>query len=199
MTDRVISYLVRYSSRLLACFTYNAWARPSGVSAGSRMPWARASSSIVAGRRQPSRWTCSSAFGQRRNASFVRRGGPWRALTPTREKAPPPPTRSPAATRPPAPAGPQGPPRPPGAAAPPPGRPPAGAHHDAENGASLAYRIARVHRPADAVGHVGHAAPHEVGELAVEQLDGVAHAGPRRHTHRALVHEDADQRLPPSR
>src|SRR2546422_1198247 len=52
MTESVISYFVRYSSRLLACFTCSAWARPSGVSAGSRMPCARARSSIVAGRRR---------------------------------------------------------------------------------------------------------------------------------------------------
>ena len=69
-----------------------------GVSAGSRMPCARASSSIVAGRRQPSRCTCSSAFGQVRSASFVRRGVPWRALTTTRKMAPPSPTGSPAST-----------------------------------------------------------------------------------------------------
>src|SRR5437667_318931 len=36
--------------------------------------------------------------GQRRSASFVRRGGPWRALTTTRKMAPPSPTGSPAST-----------------------------------------------------------------------------------------------------
>src|SRR5437764_11332166 len=46
-------------------------------------------SSIVAGRRQPSRWTCSSALGQRRKESLESRGGPWRALTTTRRIAPP--------------------------------------------------------------------------------------------------------------
>src|SRR2546425_3837209 len=75
MTERVISYFVRYSSRLLACFTCSASASASGVSAGSRIPWARASSSIVCGRRQPSRWTCNSALGQRRSTSLERRGG----------------------------------------------------------------------------------------------------------------------------
>src|SRR5216117_3450438 len=98
MTDRVISYLVRYSSRLLACFTWSASASPSGVSAGSRTPWARASSSIVWGRNDPSRCTCSSALGQRRNSSLERRGGPCRAVTTTRRIAPPSPIGAAAST-----------------------------------------------------------------------------------------------------
>src|SRR5256885_187197 len=118
MTESVISYFVRYSSRLLACFTDSAWASPSGVSAGSRMPCARARSSIVAGRRHPSRWTCSSALGQLRSASLVRRGGPRRALTTTRKKAPPPPTGSPPPPRPPPPSVTWATPRPPRAASP---------------------------------------------------------------------------------
>src|SRR5256885_14069972 len=89
-----------------ACF------RASGVSAGRRTPWARASSSIVSGRRHPSRWTCSSALGQRRNASFDRRGGPRRAPATTPENPPPPPPPPPAPPRPPPP------PLPAGAAAP---------------------------------------------------------------------------------
>src|SRR2546430_4936387 len=116
MTDRVISYFVRYSSRLFACLTDSAWASPSGVSAGSRTPWARASSSIVWGRNDPSRCTCSSALGQRRNSSLERRGGP----------PPPPPTPPPDA--PPSPVRPTATPRaaPPAVADPPPpaGHPP---------------------------------------------------------------------------
>src|SRR2546422_11098073 len=48
---------------------------------------ARASSSIVCGRRQPSRWTCNSALGQRRSTSLERRGGPLGGppATPERE------------------------------------------------------------------------------------------------------------------
>src|SRR2546427_414329 len=95
MTERGISYFVRYSSRLLACFACSASASASGVSAGSRIPWARASSSIVCGRRQPSRWTCNSALGQRRSTSLERRGGPLPAPTTTPRMAPPPPPRSP--------------------------------------------------------------------------------------------------------
>src|SRR2546425_5437408 len=100
MTERVISYLVRYSSRLLACFTCSAWASPAGVSAGSRTPCSRASSSIVSGRRQPSRCTCSSALGQRRNSSLDIRAAPppLRAVTTTRRIAPPSPITSPAST-----------------------------------------------------------------------------------------------------
>src|SRR5260370_8120745 len=94
IAESVISYFVRYSSRLFACFTDSAWAKPRGVSAGRRIPWARASSSIVLGRRQPSKCTCNSALGQRRSASFERRGGPCPALTTTRKIAPPPPTGS---------------------------------------------------------------------------------------------------------
>src|SRR3989475_8893266 len=104
MTERVISYLVRYSSRLLACFTCSASASASGVSAGSRIPWARASSSIVCGRRQPSRWTCNSALGQRRSTSLERRGGPLPAPnTPPPEGPPPPPPAPPPPPRPPPP------------------------------------------------------------------------------------------------
>src|SRR5439155_1160561 len=84
-TERVISYLWRYSSRLFASRTSIALASASGVSAGKGIPCARASSSIVAGRSAPSRCTCSSALGQPRNASLVRRGLPSRrAETTTR-------------------------------------------------------------------------------------------------------------------
>src|SRR6266404_2376138 len=70
-TDSVISYFWRYSSRLFASRTSIALARASAVSAGNRMPWARAISIIVAGLGAPSRCTCSSALGHCRNASLV--------------------------------------------------------------------------------------------------------------------------------
>src|SRR6266702_1789826 len=53
---------------------------------------------MVAGLREPSRWTCSSALGQRRSASFEM-VGTRRAVTTTRNTPPASPTGSRASTR----------------------------------------------------------------------------------------------------
>src|SRR5688500_11709521 len=45
-------------------------ASASGVLAGMRTPYSRPRSSSVAGRTDPSRWQCSSAFGSRRSSSW---------------------------------------------------------------------------------------------------------------------------------
>src|SRR5215212_1389348 len=69
MTLRVMLKRSRYSSRLRASVTFMYARSRSGSSCGILSPYSRASSIIVSGRSDPSRWKWSSALGRRRRMS----------------------------------------------------------------------------------------------------------------------------------
>ena len=75
MTATVWSKVSRYfTSEPESAIVVNHWPSDSASGAGRVCPTSAASSTIVAGRSPPSRWSCSSTFGARRACSWVTAG-----------------------------------------------------------------------------------------------------------------------------